>query len=316
MIIYPAYGTVAQLDDRLGDILPDSAAMQLLASGFEWSEGPLWIADGGYLLFSDIPRNAVMRWAPGDTVAQVYLQPSGYTGEAPFGGTEPGSNALLLDPQGQLVLCQHGDRRMARMTAPMAQPTAQYETIVGSYDGKLLNSPNDAIYHSNGNLYFTDPPYGLPGGADSDAKMLDFQGVYRYSERDATLTLLTDALTRPNGLAFTPDEAQLIVANSNPDRAVWMSYTLQPDGTLGTGRVYYDATEQVANNKGLPDGMAMHSSGHLFATGPGGVYVFAPDQSLLGVLRTGQATANCTFDDTESHLYITADSLLLRLPMR
>ena len=307
---------IDRLDPRLDALLAPDAELEQLAAGFNWSEGPVWVgsAAAGYLLFSDIPENKVYRWSAAEGLT-TYLEPAGYTG-AYFAGKEPGSNRLLLDPEGRLLLCQHGDRRMARMAAPLDAPVPVFETVTAFYNGKRLNSPNDAVFHENGDLYFTDPPYGLPGQAESCVKELDFQGVYRYSFADDSLTLLTDQLSRPNGIAFTPDYGHLIVANSDRKRAVWTKYPVRTDGTLGAGEVFKDVTDRIPGpHGGAPDGMAMHSSGNLFATGPGGIYILSPSGEELGLIRTGQKTGNCTFNADQSMLYITADSLLFRLPM-
>lgn len=311
---YPTAGSIERLSGKMDALIPEDAQLEILAEGYEWSEGPVWVPQGDYVLFSDIPPNSIFKWKEGDG-ASLYLKPSGFGGED-FQGREPGSNGLVLDEQGRLVLCQHGDRRIARMTAPLDNPAPEFETIVDNYQGKRLNSPNDLTYHSNGDLYFTDPPYGLPGGADSEAKELDFQGVYRYSEANDALTLLTDELSRPNGIGLSPDERTLYVANSDPKRAIWMAYDVMEDGNVSNGRVFYDATEKTGQEKGLPDGFAVHSSGHIFATGPGGVWIFSPEGEHLGTLKTGQATANCTFNADESMLYITADMYLMRVPVK
>ena len=311
---YPTAGSIERLSDGIDQLIAPDAELEILAEGYEWSEGPVWVPQGDYLLFSDIPNNSIFKWKEGEG-ASLYLKPAGFGGEN-FEGKEPGSNGLTLDEEGQLVLCQHGDRRIARMTAPLDNPAPEYETIVGTYEGKRLNSPNDLAYHSNGDLYFTDPPYGLPGGANSEAKELDFQGVYRYSEDNDALTLLTDELSRPNGIGFSPDGNTLYVANSDPQRAIWMAYDVTDDGNVENGRVFYDATEKVGEEKGLPDGFAVHSSGNIFATGPGGVWIFTPEGEHLGTLKTGQATANCTFNADESYLYITADMYLMRVAMK
>jgi gluconolactonase len=303
-------GSIERLDPRLEALIPPDAKMEVLAEGFDWSEGPVWVRSGGYLLFSDIPPNRVMKWKPGEGVS-LYLHPSGYTGSRPRTG-EPGSNGLLLDPQGRLVLCQHGDRRVARMDAPLDRPAPRFVTLADRYQGKRFNSPNDAVYHSNGALYFTDPPYGLEKLMEDPAKELDFQGVYRLAP-NGEVTLLTRELSRPNGIAFSPDEKTLYVANSDPQRAIWMAFDVKPDGTLGHGRVFFDATKWVPSRKGLPDGLKVDARGNLFATGPGGVLVFAPDGTHLGTLRTGEATANCAWGDDGSTLYITADMYLLRI---
>jgi gluconolactonase len=298
-------GKIERLDPRFDRLVAAEAVIEKLAEGFDWSEGPVWVARGGYLLFSDVPQNTVFKWQEGGGVS-VFLKPSGYTGASPRGG-EPGSNGLLLDSSGHLILCQHGDRRVARR-----EDDGQFTTLADRYQGKRLNSPNDGAFKSNGDLYFTDPPYGLLKLNDDPAKELDFNGVYRLSP-GGDLTLLTKEMTFPNGIAFSPDEKTLYVANSDPKKAIWMAFEVKPDGTLGAGRVFYDATPWVAKEKGLPDGMKVDRSGDLFATGPGGVHVFAPDGAHLGRFATGEATANCGWGNDGSTLYITADMYLCRV---
>lgn len=306
-------GSIIRLDPELNKIIPENAVIEVLAEGFDWSEGPLWIEKDQFLVFSDIPPNRVYKWSSRDSI-ELYLEPAGYTGPAGRGGEE-GSNGLLLDPEGSLVLCQHGDRRMAKMQASLDDPRPEYTTIVDNYQGKRLNSPNDACYDRQGNLYFTDPPYGLPENENDPAKELDFQGVFMM-DTGKTLTLLTDELSRPNGIALSPDEKTLYVANSDPDRAIWMAYDVSSDGTLSNGRVFFDVTDQVGKEKGLPDGLKVNREGYLFATGPGGVFIFSPDGKHLGTIKTTQATANCAFDNSESALYITADMYLLRVKLK
>ena len=308
---YPTLGTIERLDPALDALIGPDARMEILADGFEWTEGPVWVAQEDYLLFSDIPQNSVFQWSEEDSIV-LYLKPAG-SNDGQEAGKEPGSNGLMLDENQNLILCQHGARQVARMNAPLNNPKSEYIPLVTHYEGQRLNSPNDLVFHSSGALYFTDPPYGLPGGEDSPDKELNFQGVYRFSIEDSVLTLLTDTLTRPNGIAFSPDEKTLYLANSDPERARWMAYEVQADGTIANGRLLHDATGDTATEAGLPDGMVVHSSGHLFATGPGGVWIFRPDGTHLGTLKTGQATANCTFNDDESVLYITADRYLARL---
>ena len=305
-------GRLEAYSEAFYDIVPRGARLEILAEGHDWTEGPLWVAQGGYLLYSDIPRNAIYKWAPG-VGTQLFLQPSGFSGTG-FRGEEPGSNGLLLDPEGRLVLCQHGNRQVARMQAPLERPAPEFETLAASYLGNRLNSPNDAVYDSHGNLYFTDPPYGLPGQMQDPDKELDFQGVYRLAP-DGQLSLLTGALSRPNGLALSPDERRLYVANSDPEAAHWMVFELLPDGSLGPGKRLHDATGRTATEKGLPDGMKVHQKGYVFGTGPGGVYVFAPDGALLGRILTGEATSNCAFNDTQTALFITADAYVLKLAL-
>jgi gluconolactonase len=303
-------GTIERFDPRFDGIVPPGAKLEKLAGGFSWAEGPIWVRDGQFLLFSDVPRNTVYRWKEGEGVTE-FLKPSGYTGESPRGG-EPGSNGLTLTPDGHLVLCEHGDRRVAVLTK-MVKNGPQV-TLVDRYEGKRLNSPNDLVFKSNGDLYFTDPPYGLEKLNDDPKKELPWNGVYRLS-RDGKLTLLTKEMTFPNGLAFSPDEKTLYVANSDKKKAIWMAFEVKEDGTLGAGRVLLDVTSSVDRMLGLPDGMKVDRAGNLFATAPGGVDVIAPDGTLLGRINTGVATANCAFGDDPSILYITADKSLCRIKL-
>ncbi len=302
---YPTLGTIERLDPRLDKLIPPDSKIERLADGFEWTEGPLWMSEGNLLLFCDIPQNTVFQWTE-DGGVTPFLKPSGYTGTEPRGG-EPGSNGLLLNRDRRLVLMQHGDRRVAKLDTNRG-----FTTIVDKYDGKKLNSPNDGVYDSKGNLFFTDPPYGLPQGKDDPTKEQPFNGVYRLSSDDK-LTLLTRDMTFPNGIALSPDEKTLYVANSDPAKAIWMAYPLNEDGTLGEGKVFADVTDKVGKVKGLPDGLKVDQDGNLFATGPGGVLIFAPDGTHLGTLATGEATANCAWGGDGSVLYITADMYLARV---
>jgi gluconolactonase len=302
---YPSLGKVVRENQKLDSLIEPGTQIEVLASGFEWTEGPVWDAKGQYLLFSDIPNNAVMKWSREKGV-ELYLKPAGYTGVANY-GKEPGSNGLILDPQGRLISMEHGDRRVSRL-----EPGGGKVTLADRYEGKRLNSPNDGVLKSNGDLYFTDPPYGLPKRADDPLRELEFFGVYRLA--GGRLTLLTRELTRPNGIAFSPDEKTLYVAQSDPRRAIWMAYPVLPDGGIGEGRVFADVTAMV-NDKlpGLPDGMKVDRYGNLWATGPGGVHIYAPDGTRLGRLDTGEATANVAWGDDGSTLYITADMYLCRI---
>jgi len=288
--------------------------IEILADGFEWTEGPLWLEEQKKLIFSDIPPNIVYEWSEEDG-KKIYLQPSGYTDDSPRAG-EKGSNGLLLNNNGQLVLCQHGDRRIAKMSGSLDDPTSDFETIVDAYKGKRLNSPNDAIFDSRGNLYFTDPPYGLEKRMEDPLKEIDFQGVYLLTKSDS-LILLTNELTRPNGIALSPDENFLYVANSDPEQAIWMKYIVNNDGTISGGTMFFDATELVGKEgeMGLPDGMKIDNEGNLFATGPGGVWVFNPEGKVIAKIRTGQETSNVAFGPDNKSLYITADDYLMRVKL-
>lgn len=310
---YPTTGSIERLDAGLDEVVRPEAEIEVLAEGFDWTEGPLWLPEKQVVLFSDIPPNKIFQWSETSGV-QLYLTPSGYTGEQERGG-EVGSNGLLLDAAGRLVLCQHGDRRVARMDAPIDHPEPQYVTLAGTYEGKRFNSPNDAVYKSNGDLYFTDPMYGLEKHMEDPAKEIPFQGVYRMA-KDGTVHLLTKELSRPNGIAFSPDEKTLYVANSDPERAIWMAYAVQEDGSITNGRVFFDATSLVNKEKGLPDGLKVTQDGVLFATGPGGVLIFNKEGKQLGTIKTGEATSNCALNDDENILFMTADDYLMRVRLR
>lgn len=300
-------GTIERTDPRLDALVPADARLEVLADGFVWSEGPAWSRADGAVLFSDVPRNTIYRWKAGEGLG-VFLRPAGFTGpEAP--GDELGSNGLAFDAQGRLALCDHGNRAVARLDTATFTKTI----LADRYEGRRLNSPNDLVYHTSGALYFTDPPYGLRGLNESPLKELPFNGVYRLAP-DGTLTLLTDTLTFPNGIALSPDEQTLYVAVSDPAHPVIMAYDVQADGRIAHGRVFFDAAPLAAEGKkGLPDGMAVDQQGNLFATGPGGVLVISPEGTLLGTLNTGEATANCAFGDDGATLYVTADRYLARI---
>jgi gluconolactonase len=302
-----ALGSVERKDPRLDRLVPKDARLEVLAEGFSWTEGPVWDRKAGRLLFTDIPANAVHAWSEAGAL-ELFLKPSGYTGSAAFTGREPGANGLAFDAQGRLVLCQHGDRRISRLEAD-----GSFTTLADRYDGKRFNSPNDLVYASNGDLYFTDPPYGLPKTFEDPARELPFCGVYRLA-KGGKVELLVRDLKAPNGIALSPDEKTLYVAQSDPSRAVYMAYDRQGDGRLANGRVLFDATPWVGKERpGLPDGLKVDREGNLFATGPGGVHVFTAAGEHLGTLATGVPTANCAFGDDGKTLYVTANRKLARI---
>jgi gluconolactonase len=308
----PNKGMIHRLDPRLDAILAPDAKIEVIASGFAWCEGPVWVSkrrgwSEDALLFSDIPRNSVMKWSPSNAGITLFAKPSGYTGVVDY-GAEPGSNGLTLDPQGRLVLFQHGDRRVARL-----EKDGGMRTLVDNYQGKRLNSPNDGAFHSNGSLYFTDPPYGLPNREKDPRRELDHFGVYRLAP-DGKLTLLTKEMTRPNGIAFSPDEKTLYVAQSDPDAAIWKAFPVNADGTLGSSKVIFDSTDAVKKGwPGLPDGMKVDAQGNIFASGPGGIYIFGPDYKLLGRIETYERTSNAAWGDDGSTLYMTTDMFVTRI---
>lgn len=301
-------------DPTFFDLIDRNAPLDTLAEGFDWSEGPVWLPQQKMLLWSDVPQNVIWSWQEGQE-ASKYLRPSGYTGE----GQREGSNGLILNENGELVLCQHGNRQLAYMDAPLDQPQPTYQPIVAHYQGQRFNSPNDVIQDSRGRYWFTDPPYGLPQQEQDPERELDFQGVYRSvsAERPDSVLLIAKELSRPNGLALSPDERHLYVANSDPERAIWMRYPLTEDGLPdGPGEVFFDATEWVPDRPGLPDGLKVRDDGILFATGPGGVLVLHPDGRHLGTINTGQATANCALNEDGTKLYITADGYVMRIALK
>ncbi len=298
---------------NLLDLIADDLKIEIIGEGFGWTEGPLWLPNENKLIFSDIPSNSIFEWTEKSGI-KLYLKPAGYTDTKKRGG-ETGSNGLLLSPEGELVLCQHGDRRMAKMNAKLSNPKADFKTLAGIYDGKKLNSPNDAVYDKNGNLYFTDPPYGLEFNMDDSLKELDFQGVYKVDKK-GKITLLTKELSRPNGIAFSPDYTKLYIANSDPDKAIWMVYDVDENGLLKNGKLFFDVTDKTKTLKGLPDGMKVHKNGWVFATGPGGVLIFTTEGEHLGTIITGEATDNCAFNPDYSELFITADDYLLRVKLK
>ena len=310
--LLPTVGSIERLDPRMDKLVPPGATIEVLASGFTWAEGPVWVADatGGSLLFSDIPRNRVNRWRQGDSLdaITVFLEPAGFTGPAEY-GKERGSNGLSLDAEGRLLSCEHGDRRVSRL-----EHQGGKRTLADSYMGKRFNSPNDLAVHASGAVYFTDPPYGLPEGYEDPRRELDFCGVYRVTP-DGMVTLLCKTMTRPNGICFSPDQKLLYVAQSDPAAPLWKVFAVKLDGTLDEGKTFFDGARLLATRKGLPDGLKVDKAGNLFATGPGGVLVLASDGTHLGTILTGQATANCAFGDDGRTLYMTADSLICRVKL-
>ncbi|MCP5515855.1 MAG: SMP-30/gluconolactonase/LRE family protein [Verrucomicrobiales bacterium] len=302
---YPTMGSVLRLDPALDALIPADAQIEKLAGGFEWAEGPVWNVARQSLFFSDVPRNVIFEWKEG-LGTRDYLYPSGYTGQS-YRGKEPGSNGLTLDSQGRLVICQHGNRQVARL-----ESDGSMTVLARLWKYRRFNSPNDLVYDARGNLYFTDPPYGLARLNDDPAKELLFNGVYLL-RADGKLELLNRELTFPNGVALSPDEKTLYVAISDPDHPAIMAYPVNDDGLLGAGACFFDAAPLQAGGKGLPDGLKVDRQGNLFATGPGGVLVISPEGKHLGTIQTGEATANCAFGDDGSMLYMTADMFLCRI---
>lgn len=311
---YPTIGSIERLSSELDRIIAPGTLPEILAEGFEWSEGPLWLPEQEKVIFSDIPNNSIFEWSENEGL-KLYLKPSGYTDTLARGG-ETGSNGLLLDAEGKLVLCQHGDRRMARMNAPLNAPEASFETIADEWREKRFNSPNDAVYHSNGNLYITDPAYGMELRYEDPRREMDFTGVFRITP-EGEVSLMLKHLTAPNGIGLSPDESRIYVANSGGSTgSLWMEYDIEEDGSLQNERLFYDARPASDSLRGGADGLVVREDGIIFATGPGGVWIMTPEGEHLGIILTGQATSNCTLDAENRYLYITADMYLMRIRLR
>ncbi|MFT3829944.1 MAG: SMP-30/gluconolactonase/LRE family protein [Opitutaceae bacterium] len=304
---YPTIGSVERLDPALDAVLASDARVEVLAEGFRWSEGPVWRPTCGDLLFSDVPANTVYRWSEGRGV-EVFLAPSGDTGVMENSSGE-GANGLTLDAAGRLVLCQHGDRRISRL----AEDERGSEVLVERFEGKRFNSPNDLCFDRAGNLFFTDPPYGLGRRATAE---LGYNGVFRRGQ-DGAITLLSRELDRPNGIALAPDEKTLYVANSG-ERTFVAAFDLRPDGSVGPLRVLFEGTAlRAAGHPGGMDGLKVDVSGNLWATGPGGVLLLSAEGKHLGTILTTAATANCTFGGPAgTELFITSNNRLLRIATR
>jgi gluconolactonase len=302
-------------DQRALDIVDKEATFNILGQGYSWSEGPLWVPEENILLFSDVPTNIIYQYKPEEGVTE-YLTPSGATGIDPDDSTQ-GGNGLLLNSQGQLVIMQHGDRRVALMDAPLSAPKPTFTSLASHFDNKRLNSPNDGVFHSNGDLYFTDPPYGLKGGSKSAYKAIEFDGIYRLG-KNGIVTLEDNSVLYPNGIVLSNDESTAIVAASDRTAAKWYQYDISDEGGLSNKRIFFDVSDLVGKEgeQGLPDGMVMHSKGYLFATGPGGVFVFTESGELLAKIRTGKATANCTLSADEKTLYMTAHDTLMSIQLK
>lgn len=295
-------GSIARLDPAFDALVPADAQIEKIAGGFTFTEGPIWRPNGA-LWFSDVVGNVVRQWSPDGRVIEI-LRPGGYDGNSLPAGGFIGPNGMTAGKDGSVLLCQHGNRRIVRIGRDMT-----ITTVIDRFEGKKLNAPNDIVYRSDGSLYFTDPPYGLPKQDDDPAKELPFNGVFKLT--DGKLQVIIKDLTRPNGLAFSPDDKTFYVANSDENRRIWMRYDVAADGTVRNGRVFADAT--AAKEPGLPDGMKVDVRGNIWATGPSSVWVFSPEGKHLGVITPPEDPANCAWGDDGKSLYITAETGLYRL---
>ena len=312
---------IQKLDPALDRIVPPNAKLERVATGFDkWTEGPVWTRKGT-LLFAEIPANNIDQWIPGKG-ASVFIHPSGYTGAEPYGGPEPGSNGMTLDADGRVSVAGHARRNVWRLES--VDPKAQITVLADSYQGKKLNSPNDLVYKSDGSLYFTDPPYGLPTQGDDDPiKELKTNGVYRIvgarqqkpgaPPDPADLQLIIGDLKRPNGIAFSPDEKVLYIAESGDK--VWLRYNVQPDGSVTGGKLLLDASSDPA--LGGPDGIRVDKNGNIYGSGPGGVWIISPEGKHLGTIKIPEKVANVAWGDKDAKtLYITASTSVYRIRLK
>jgi gluconolactonase len=312
---------VQRLDPLLDYLVAPDAKLERIATGFKkWTEGPVWTNQGN-LLFAEIPANNIDEWIPSKGV-HVFMHPSGYEGSAPFKGPEPGSNGMTTDADGRVTVAGHARRNVWRLES--VSPNAQITVLADSYQGKKLNSPNDLVYKSDGSLYFTDPPYGLPTQSDNDlAKELKINGVYRIpgarQQKPGTqpdrekLQLVIKDLARPNGIAFSPDEKFLYIAESG--RKVWLRYRVQPDGSVSDGILFLDPSSDKA--PGGPDGIRVDEKGNLYGSGPGGVWVISPAGKHLGTIKVPEVVSNVAWgDEDRKTLYITASTSVYRIRLK
>ena len=301
-------GSVERLSPEIDNLIEKSAKIEILADGFEWSEGPVWSSQLNSVLFSDVPENVIYSWNE-DKGLGTFTRPIGYSGKVP-NLKKAGTNGLTIDDDGNLIICMHGDRKITRLEKLNINRKV---TLVNSFDGKLLNSPNDLVYDSKGNLYFTDPPYGLLEGDNDKLKEIEFNGVYKVSP-NGDIEVLVKNLTRPNGISISNDEKILYVANSDKNNPVIMQYDLSEEGAKNPS-IFFDGRELTKKDIGLFDGLKVHPTGNVFATGPGGVLVIKENGDHIGTIRTEVRTANCAFDENFQYLYMTSDMFLTRIKL-
>ena len=305
-------GQVEKMDAALSNLLDENPTIEIVAEGFDWCEGPLWLAASKTLIFSDVPKNVIYSWSE-EAGLKEYLAPSGYTGSVPREG-EKGSNGLALSRDNKLLICQHGDRKVVVMDASLADPHPIYTTLADNIAGKKFNSPNDVAVRNNGDLYFTDPPYGLPG-LDGDAtKETPFNGVYRISK--GQVYLLVDTLTKPNGIAFLPDGKTFIVANSDAAKPIWYAFDVDDQDAVYNARIFYNATTEFQKEGGGPDGLKVDQAGNIFATGPGGIWIFNAQGKVLGKIKLPGRVSNCALADAGKTLFVTNANRVLRIKLK
>lgn len=310
------YGKVVVFDSSALNIVDTSAFVQRIGSGFEWSEGPVWVPQMQALLFSDVLKNTIYKWSEQDSI-QLFLTPSGYTEAAERDG-ENGSNGLTVDWDGRLLLCQSGNRHVVRLNSSYNNPMANFAVLSSGYDGRKFNSPNDLVSDSQHSIFFTDPVYGLPKQADDPTREIRFEGVYKIDSTGRT-TLLIDSIPRPNGIALSPDESILYIASSDAGKPRWYAYRLNQGHEIKSGGIFIDAAamKKAALVDQGPDGMKVDSRGNLFCSGPDGINVFSPSGKRLALIQVfGRRTSNCAFNENKNTLFITADDNVFRVQLK
>ncbi|MGO1597001.1 MAG: SMP-30/gluconolactonase/LRE family protein [Sphingobacterium sp.] len=302
------FGTIKRievLDPQLEKIINIDAEVELLADGMQWTEGPVWVKQGGFLLFSDPALNTIYRWDEENGLVE-FIKPSGYEGTDGY-SSEPGTNGLLVNHDGDLIACDHGNRRIARIDIA----TKQKEALVDRWDGKRFNSPNDICQHPSGDYYFTDPPYGLPDREkDTINREIEANGVYRLDKNGDVEQIISD-LDRPNGIALSGDATKLYVALSDGSKPYIMEYALTDGKPTDDGKIFFDFKKHFPDESMAADGIKVDEKGNVFAAAGDGVCIISPEGEVLGRIRTGHSTANCAFSD-DGYLYITASQYLFR----
>ena len=302
-------GKIEKINPALDKYVDEYSKIEILAKGFEWSEGPVWVDEINSVLFSDVPENKIYKWNENEGLS-VYIEPSGFSGKVPT-SKKDGSNGLILNSENELLICMHGDRRIAKLKR---WGSGEFETIVNKFQGKRFNSPNDMVFTKNGDLIFTDPPYGLKNRNSDKLKELKANGVYKLT-KDGKLTLLVDNLTYPNGVALSNDDSIMYVNISDSTNPRIMAYDINGE-TVKNARVFFDGRKLAENDVGLFDGIKIYPDGTIFSTGPGGVLIIAENGTHLGTIKTVERTANCTFDSNYKYLYMTSDMYLTRVKLK
>lgn len=302
-------GEIEKLSPDLDKYVGQSSKIEILAKGFEWSEGPVWVDKINSVLFSDVPENKIYKWNENEGLS-VYIEPSGYSGKVPT-SKKDGSNGLILNSKNELLVCMHGDREIAKLTK---WGSGEFETVINKFQGKLFNSPNDMVFTKNGDLIFTDPPYGLKNRNSDNLKELKINGVYKLTT-DGEVTLLVDNLTYPNGVALSNDDKIMYVNVSDSSNPRIMAYDIDKE-TINNERIFFDGRKLAEKNVGLFDGIKIHPDGTIFSTGPGGVLIINKDGTHLGTIKTVERTANCAFDSAYEYLYMTTDMFLTRVKLK